>query len=117
MQDQAFKITQETVAENLLWGLWRSVTEDYKSKYPLEVWGHFENAVRSASYTESLKIFLTNFKRRIPTDIQAQYYKNILSIVDSGEDEKVLDWMRSETTYLAMIVRLRNQERKESFKN
>jgi len=54
-------LTQEKVAENLLWGLWRSITEDYKCQYPREIWEHFENVLRSASYTDSLKIFLTNF--------------------------------------------------------
>jgi hypothetical protein len=116
MQNQIEQITQEKVAEELLWGLWRSVTEDYKCQYPREIWNHFENALRSASYTDSLKVFSTNFQRRIPIDIQAQYNKNILSVVEAGEDDKILNWLRSETTYLTMLVRLRNQDRKESIK-
>jgi hypothetical protein len=36
--------------------------------------------------------------------------------VEAGEDDKVLNWLRTETTYLTMLVRLRNQERKESLK-
>lgn len=116
MQNKIEQITQEKVAEALLWGLWRSITEDYKCQYPREIWNHFENALRSASYTDSLKVFLTNFQRRIPTDIQAQYNKDILSILEAGEDEKVLNWLRSETTYLTILVRLRNQDRKESIK-
>ena len=110
------KVTQEIVAENLLWGLWRSITEDYKCQYPREIWEHFENALRSASYTDSLKVFLTNFQRRIPIDIQAQYNKEILSVVEDGHDDTVLNWLRTETTYLTMLVRLRNQDRKESLK-
>lgn len=116
MQDNIIDVTQETVAEKLLWGLWRSITEDYKTNYPREIWGHFENALRSASYTDSLKIFLTNFQRRVPTEIQAQYNEGILSIINSGKDETILNWLRSETTYLTILVRLRNQERKESLK-
>jgi len=110
------EINQETVAEKLLWGLWRSITEDYKMQYPRVIWEQFENAIRSASYTDSLKVFLTNFQRRIPVEIQAQYGRDILAIVDSGEDEQVLNWLRSESTYLTMIVRLKNQERKENIK-
>lgn len=106
-------VTQEEVADKLLWGLWRSITEDYKTSYPREIWNHFENAIRSASYTGSLKVFLTNFQRRIPTEIQAQYNKDILSIVKSGQDNQILRWLRTETTYLTMIVRLQNQSRKE----
>lgn len=108
-------ITQEMVAENLLWGLWRCITDDYKEKYKKECWEHFENAIKSASYTGSLKVFLTNFQKRIPVDLQAQYTKNILSIIESGEDDQILDWLRTEATYLVMLVRVQNQERKESF--
>ena len=109
-------MTQENVAESLLWGLWRSITDDYKSQYPRDIWDQFENAIRSASYTGSLKVFLTNFQRKIPIDLQAQFSKDILSIVDSGEDSMVLNWMRTETTYLTMLVRVKNQERKEAIK-
>lgn len=110
------QITQEAVAENLLWGLWRCITEDYKEKYKKECWEHFENAIKSASYTGSLKVFLTNFQKRIPVDLQAQYTKDMLSIVEAGEDEQILDWLRTEATYLVMLVRLRNQDRKEMLK-
>lgn len=106
-------ITQETVADKLLWGLWRSITEDYKTQYPREIWEHFENALRSASYTDSLKVFLTNFQKRIPVDIQAKYSKDILSVVNAGKDSEILNWLRTETTYLTIIIRLKNQERKE----
>lgn len=109
------KLTQEIVADKLLWGLWRSITENYKEKYFHEVWEHFENALKSASYTGSLKGFLNNIKTRIPLEIQAQFQKDILSIVDSGEDDQVLDWLRTETTYLIMVCRVRNQERKENY--
>ena len=109
-------LTQEIVSENLLWGLWRCISDDYKEKYKKEIWEHFENAIKSASYTGNLKIFLTNFQKRIPVDLQAQYTKNILSVIEAGEDEQVLDWLRTEATYLVMIVRLRNQDRKEMIK-
>lgn len=108
-------MTQEHVAEQLIWPLWRCVTEDYKSRYKREVWDHFENAVRSAAYTGKLRTYLANFQARIPTDIQAQYMKGIISIVESGCDSEILDWLRDETTYMVMLVRIRNQERKEAF--
>jgi len=110
------KLKQEDVAKNLLWGLWRSITDDYKSQYPREIWEHYENALRSASYTDSLKVFLTNFQRRIPIVINEQYNKAILSIVEANNDDMVLNWLRTETTYLTMLVRLRNQYRKEDIK-
>jgi len=114
-QTTLIMITQELVAERLLWPLWRSVTDDYKSRYKRDVWDHFENAVRSAAYTGKMRTYLTNFQARIPVDIQAQYMKDILSIVETGCDNEILDWLRDETTYMVMLVRLRNQERKDAF--
>ena len=111
------EITQELVSEKLLWGIWRSINEDYKFKYPRDIWDHFENAMKSASYTSSLKSFITLFQRRIPLDLQAQYTKDIKSILESGKDEEILGWLRDESTYMMMLVRIKNQDRKEDFKN
>lgn len=111
------QFTQEEVADLLLWGLWRSISEDYKMKYPRDIWEHFENAIKSASYTGSLKGFLSLFQRRLPLDLQAQYIKDIKKVVDSAQDEEILNWLRTESTYMMMLVRLRNQQRKEELKD
>jgi len=108
-------MSQEQVAENLLWPLWRCVTDEYKTRYKREIWDHFENAVRSAAYTGSLKAYLTNFQGRIPVDLQQQFMKQIRGIVECGMDNEILDWLRDETTYMVMIVRLINQDRKEAY--
>jgi hypothetical protein len=107
-------ITEEQVANDLLWGLWRCVDDDYKERYKKNVWEHFENAIKSASYTGSLKVFLGNFQKRIPVDLRAEFTKEIIAIIDSGQDEIILNWLRSENTYLVMLVRMRNQDRKEA---
>lgn len=110
------QLSQEEVADLLLWGLWRSIHEDYKMKYPRDIWEHFENAIKSASYTGSLKGFLSLFQRRIPLDLQAQYVKDVKKVVDANQDEEILNWLRTESTYMMMLVRLRNQQRKEDLK-
>lgn len=107
-------ITQEQVAEKLLWPLWRCVTDDYKSRYKREIWDHFENAVRSAAYTGSLRTYLANFQGRIPCDLQAQYMADIKHVIDTKCDFDILNWLRDETTYMVMLIRLKNQERKEA---
>lgn len=109
-------LTQEDVAEKLLWGLWRSISDDYKMKYPRDIWDHFENAIRSASYTGNLKGFLTLFQRRLPLDLQAQFAKDIKAVLESEQDEQILEWLRTESTYMMMLVRLKNQQRKDDFK-
>lgn len=108
-------LTKEQVAEDLLWPLWRCIEDSYKDRYKREIWDHFENAIRSAAYTARLTTFLTNFKGRIPTDLQAQYLKSINTVISSAQDDDVLNWLRDETTYLVMITRLMNQDRKDLY--
>jgi len=117
MQNKTIEITQENTAEMMLWGLWRGLADEYKDRYKKEVWEHFENAVRAASYTDKLSIFIENFKRRLPCQIQSQHKKDLLKIVQSGKDYEVLDCLRTETTYIVLLVRVKNEDRKESFKN
>ena len=115
MQEEKTTSTEDMIAEKLLWPLWRCVSDDYKTKYKKDVWDHFENAVKSAAYTGSIKVFLSNFQKRLPVDLQAQYAKDIMSIADGGNDDEVLNLLRQETTYLVMVVRLRNQDRREAY--
>lgn len=115
MQEEKTISTEDMIADKLLWPLWRCVSDDYKTKYKKDVWEHFENAVKSAAYTGSMKVFLSNFQKRLPVDLQAQYAKDIMSIVNGGNDEEMLNLLRQETTYLVMVVRLRNQDRKEAY--
>jgi len=109
-------ITHELVAEKLLWPLWRCVDDSYKDRYKREIWEQFENAIRSAAYTAKLTTFLTNFKNRIPVTLEAQYMPLIRTVIECGLDRDVLNWLRDETTYLVMITRLMNQDRKDNFK-
>lgn len=108
-------MTHDQVAEKLLWSLWRCVEDSYKERYKREIWDHFENAIRSAAYTAKLTTFLTNFKARIPVTFEAQFMKNIQLVVESGFDSDILNWLRDETTYLVMITRLMNQDRKDAY--
>lgn len=111
------EVTQQDVAEKLLFSLWRCIDETYKDRYKREIWDHFENALRSASYTARLTRFLELFQKRIPTLLQAQYMNNINDIVASGHDEQILSWLRDETSYMMLLTRMLNEERKELFKN
>lgn len=105
-------ITQERIAEDLIFPLFRCIDESYKSKYNREIWEHFENAIRSASYTGSSKEFLSNIQKRIPITIQAQYSKDIISVIQHEQEEEILEWLRSETTYIVLLARIQNQKRK-----
>ena len=111
------KITREKIATDLIFPLWISIDQQYKIDYKSTIWDQFENVIRAASYTDSLNVFLTNFKRRLPINILSKDIKDILSIVDSGEDDEILDLLRNETIYLVMHTRLINQERKEKWRH
>ena len=111
------ELTQEIVADDMLWALWRGVSDEYKERYKKDVWEHFENAVKAASYTDKTTIFVENFKKRLPCIIQQQHQKDLIKIIKSGQDYKILDWLRSETTYMVLLTRVKNEQRKESFKN
>lgn len=106
-------LTQEIIAKALLFPIFRCIGTDYKVKYARDIWEQFENAIRSAAYTGSLRTFLTNITNRLPVELRTEYIPAVLAVVESGQDEQVLNWLRDETTYLALIVRLENQERRE----
>lgn len=110
------QITQQALAEKLIFPLFRSISEDYKVRYVRNIWEQFENGIRAAAYTSKLNVFLENITSQLPIEIQAKYIQEISEVVSSGQDEIILDWLRDETTYLVMIARIMNQNRKELFK-
>lgn len=105
------KMTQQRVADDLLFPLFRCISDTYKSRYNRNIWEQFENSIRSAAYTGKLKVFITKYQRIMPSDLQAQYTKRILSVIECGEDKQVLEWLRDETAYLVLLTRLANQKR------
>lgn len=108
--------SQDDIANIFLWGLWRSIDTDYKMKYAKDCWNHFENAIKSASYSSNLKQFLNKIQNRLPIDLKAEFLEDFQLILSSGQDDEILDWLRYETTYMYYIVRIKNNELKESQK-
>lgn len=111
------EITQQQVGEQLLFPLFRCLDEGYKKKYVKDVWEQFENNIRAAAYTSRLTKFFENITRSMPITLERQYADGVLQIIQSGFDEDVLTWLRNETTYLVLLARMKNEERKEAFKN
>ena len=108
-------MNQQEVADSLLWPLWLSIDKEFKSKYKKEIWQHFENAIKSATFSRDLKLFLSKFTSKIPSELNKQNSELILSVINKNEDEQVLQWLREETVYLVMLVRVKNQERKDEY--
>lgn len=109
------KLSAEQIADDFLWSLWASIDKDYKAKYKKNIWEQFENAIRSSTYTSSLKGFLELFSKKIPTIILQKYIKKVVAVVESKQDRYVLQMLRQESTYLSMLVRLANEKKKEEY--
>ena len=110
-------MTHEQVASELLFPMWRCVSDDYKSKYRADAWTHFENFVRSSACAENLKAFFEKFKRLMLFDWQHQFERQVLAVLQSGQDREILRVLRTECSYIVLLTRALNNERNEQFKN
>jgi hypothetical protein len=109
-------MNQEQIAEQLLLPLWMCVDEDFKKKYKADSWGIFENFIKTSACNDSLKTFFEKFKRLMPISWQHKYEKQVLDVIQSGFDEDALNYMRTESSYLVLLTRSLNNQRKEIFK-
>lgn len=108
-------MTHEAIAENLLFPLWRCIASDFKDRYKADAWGMFENFLKAAACSENLFKFVEQFKRLMPTDWQHQHEKQVLQVLQSGKDYEVLTALRTECSYLVLLTRDLNNQRKELF--
>ena len=106
----------EEIAENLLFPLWRCIDEDFKNKYKGDAWSIFENFLKTSACNENLKQFFEKLKRLMPMNWQHQYEKQILSVLQSGKDDQILNDLRTECAYLVLLTRAMNNERKQNLK-
>jgi|AntAceMinimDraft_5_1070358.scaffolds.fasta_scaffold51019_2 hypothetical protein len=107
-------LTQDQVAEKLLFPLFRCLDESFKKRYVRDIWEQFLNGMRSACYTDSLKVFVDKITKRLPITLQMQYAESIAEVLRSGQDEEILTWLREEATYMMLACRLLNQDRKQT---
>lgn len=108
-------VDQQFVADNLLWPLWQSIDKDYKREYAKEIWQQFFTVVKSSTFTRDLKTFLSKFTKKIPSELNKKSSELIMTVLNAGEDEQILQWLREETTYMVMLIRIKNQERKDLY--
>lgn len=110
------EITQQMIGEELLFPLFRCLGSEYKERYKKDIWEQFENNIRSAAYTAKLTTFFENITRSMPIVLERQYADPVVKIIQSKMDKTILNWLREETTYLVLLARMKNEERKEAFK-
>jgi hypothetical protein len=83
----------------------------------MSIWRQFEDAVRSAAYTSSLGKFVNSLCLRFQASLgrNAEDREAAQMILNNGQDKTLLKLMREETTLLVLMVRVRNQERREAW--
>jgi len=104
------------IAEKILWPIWRGIPDGYKAKYARNIWQQLENNLRSAAYTSDL----ARFAEKIRLSLDVQFRKADIAIfteaITTGDARAVLKQIRDETTYLVLLVRVRNDERRADAK-
>lgn len=94
--------------------VWRGIPNSYKSRYRRNIWRQFEDNVRSAAYTSNLGKFINSLCLNLNVEIRgADDVELVNDALREGNDRTMLKLMREETTLLVLMVRLRNQERRE----
>lgn len=106
----------QEMAADLLEVLWRAVPNDYKSRYRRAIWEQFENTIRAAAYTNNLGKFVNSACLKLNAGIQAKDTQRAEEILNSGNDKALLKLFREETTLIVLMVRVRNQERQDEWK-
>ena len=102
-------------AAELLEIIWRGVPADYKSRYRRSIWQQFEDNIRSAAYTSNLGKFLDSLCLKLGADIgrNGEDRTQAEAILQEADAKAMLKLLREETTLLALMVRVANQERRE----
>lgn len=100
------------IVEGMLWPVWVGMPAEYKAKYARTIWQQFEDNIRSAAYTSSLRRFLQVLCGRLGVEVRSEHLMAIERILGDGDDAAVLKLLREETMALVILVRLKNEERK-----
>lgn len=106
----------DELATGLVAPLWRGIPADYKAKYARTIWEQFENQIRSAAYTSRLPHFIQRITTRLGIIIRSDDVESVTAILNSGRDREALKALRDEATYLVLLVRVQNEERKANKK-
>lgn len=103
----------ETIAEQLLGPIWRGIPAAYKRTYARNIWQQFEDQIRSAAYTSRVSVFFDIICRKLDVRIYADDLARVQACM-ARADRPVLSLLRTETTYLVLLVRIANESRRAS---
>lgn len=106
----------ERLATDVLAPLWRGIDPDYKGKYARNIWQQFEDNVRSAAYTSRLSHFAQRMTTRLGVAVRGDDAARLAAAIGGMEDRSALKALREEATYLVLLVRVANEERKQPYR-
>lgn len=101
------------IAERLLLPIWNGLDKNYKRRYAVKIWDQFESNIRSASYTNDLSTFLQRMTMRLPVSLNDADIATVLSEFDRDDQRQTLNILRNQTALLVLLVRQKNNERRE----
>ena len=84
----------------------------YKMKYAKNIWEQVENGIRSSAYTGKLSVFLEKVSRKLGVTLTKEFRLPVMEVIESGQDEEILNWLRYEATFLATYAALLHQDYK-----
>lgn len=98
----------------LLTPIWRGIPADYKRKYP-NIWQQFEDNIKAAAYTAELPSFLSKIKQKLGVEIHDADTKAMTDFIKVSPARETLRALRDHTALLVLMVRVKNEKRKETF--
>lgn len=105
-------------AAELLEIIWRGIPADYKSRYRRSIWQQFEDNIRSvACSTSQMGEFISKLCFKLSASIGRNSKDRTVAnaVLQKADAGAMLKLLREETTFLVLIVRVANQERREAW--
>lgn len=103
----------EESATEILFSIWQGMDGDFKSKYRREIWQIFESRISAAAQqTGTFSRFLSNLCKSLNAGLglYEEGRDKIKEVVDHPLSKILLRFMREETPFVVMLVRIRHQE-------
>lgn len=106
------------LAVALLYAIWHSIDNDFKSAYKMSIWQIFEDRVRvAAGQNGTLVKFASQLARTVnaPIGRNADDRSNAQGVIESGQDRELLRLYREETPYIVMLLRVDVAAKREEY--
>ena len=106
---------EHETAADLLAAVWRGVPAAYKSRYRMSIWTQFEDQIRAAAYTNNLGKFVNSLCSKLGATVGRNGEERQPGHGCPETARRSASLMREETTLLVLMVRTRNQERRDEW--